>query len=339
MIKRVAVGSKVFELCLWADSLIYEELSKVYNKKPTFKGLAFPTCISVNEVCGYNAPLQEDSTNIKEGDLVKLDLGVHVDGFASFVAHTIVVRSDKNAPVTGRKAEVILAAYKAAQAALRVIRPGHVNNEVTEIIQNVCDDYKVNPLEGVLSHELKKHLMDGNKVIINKENFDQRVEDQEFAIHDVFALDVFVSSGEGKAKEADVRCTVYKRSLDHVYNLKLKQSRQFFNDVLDRYPSFCFSLNSFEDPIAARLGLKECLEHELLIPYPVMVEKQGEVVAHFKFTVMITKGKTTALTGLPINEEEFKPDNELKNQKVLDLLATSMDKAEQKKKKKQEAAK
>jgi hypothetical protein len=69
-------------------------------------------------------------------------------------------------------------------------------------------------------------------------------------------LDVFVSSGEGKAKDADVRCTVYKRAMDQVYNLKLKQSRQFFNDVLNRYPSFMFSLNSFEDETAAKLGVK-----------------------------------------------------------------------------------
>jgi len=88
--------------------------------------------------------------------------------------------------------------------------------------------------------------------------------------------------------------------LDRSYNLKIKQSRQFFNDVLGRYPSFCFSLNSFEDPIVARIGVKECMEHDLLVPYPILTEKPGEVVAHFKFTVMITKGKTTALTGLPM---------------------------------------
>lgn len=323
LIKKVAVGSKVFDLCLWSDGQIYEELSKVYNKKPVFKGLAFPTTISVNEICGYNAPLQEDSTTIKEGDLVKIELGVHIDGFAGFVAHTIVVQSDKNAPITGKKADVILAAYKAAQAALRLLKPGHINNEVTEVIQKVCNAYQVNPLEGVLSHELKKHLIDGNKVIINKETFEQRVDPQEFAIHDVFALDVFVSSGEGKPKESDLRCTVYKRALDRTYALKIKQSRQFFNDVLDRYPSFCFSLNSFEDPIAARIGIKECLEHELLVPFPILAEKPGNYVAQFKFTVMITKGKTTALTGLPIDESQFKTENELKDQAVLDLLAVA----------------
>ena len=58
----------------------------------------------------------------------------------------------------------------------------------------------MSPLEGVLSHDLKKHLIDGNKVIINKETFEQKVDDQEFQVNDVFALDVFVSSGDGKTK-------------------------------------------------------------------------------------------------------------------------------------------
>ena len=168
---------------------------------------------------------------------------------------------------------------------------------------------------------MKKHLIDGNKVIINKETFEQRADSQEFAVNDVFALDVYVSSGEGKTKEMDTRCTIYKRAMDRTYNLKIKQSRQFFNEVLDNYPSFCFGLNSFKDPIAARIGIKECLEHELLVPYSVLTEKPGAFVAQFKMTVMITKGKTTALTGLPIDEATFKTDNSIKDQAVLDLLA------------------
>jgi hypothetical protein len=64
----------------------------------------------------------------------------------------------------------------------------------------VAEAYKVNPLEGVLSHELKKHLIDGNKSIINKETFDQKVDDHEFQVNEVYALDVIMSTGEGKPK-------------------------------------------------------------------------------------------------------------------------------------------
>jgi len=49
-----------------------------------------------------------------------------------------------------------------------LIKPGHTNNQVTALIAKVCEAYEVNAVEGVLSHELKKHLIDGNKVIINK---------------------------------------------------------------------------------------------------------------------------------------------------------------------------
>ena len=139
----------------------------------------------------------------------------------------------------------------------------------------------------------------------------------------MIALDVVVSSGDGKTKELDTRCTVFKRAMDRSYNLKIKQSRQFFNEVLDNYPSFCFGLNSFKDPITARIGIKECLEHELLVPYYALTEKVGTFVAQFKFTVMITKGKTTALTGLPLDEAQFKTENELKDETVLQLLAVS----------------
>ena len=125
---------------------------------------------------------------------------------------------------------------------------------------------------------------------------------------------------------------MYKRALDRTYSLKIKQSRQFFNDVVSRYPSFCFSLNSFEDEVAAKIGVKECMEHELLVPYPIIAEKEGEYVAQFKFTVMITKGKTTALNGLPLDESLFKSEHQIKDQAILDLLAQSMDKKEQKKK-------
>ena len=132
--------------------------------------------------------------------MVKIQLGAHVDGYPGIVAHTIVVQSDAKAAVTGKKADTILASYKALQAALRVIRPGNINNKVTDIVRRCGEAYQVNPVEGVISHDIKKHLIDGNKVIINKETYDQKVDDEEFQVHDVFVLDVVVSSGEGKPK-------------------------------------------------------------------------------------------------------------------------------------------
>lgn len=137
-------------------------------------------------------------------------LGAHLDGFATNVATTVVVGEGK---VSGKKADTILAAHYAMQAAQRVIREAGTNTQVTEAIAKVCEEFGVNPVEGVLSHKIKKHLIDGNDVIINKETPTQQVSEYQFAPGDVFGLDIYVSSGEGIPKEGEQRCTVYKREL------------------------------------------------------------------------------------------------------------------------------
>lgn len=82
---------------------------------------------------------------------------------------------------------------------------------MTAIIQEVCTEYEVEPMQGVLSHKTKKHLNDGNEVIICKETPDQRVDDWEFAPGDVIHLDIYVTTGDGMGRKAETRCTVFKR--------------------------------------------------------------------------------------------------------------------------------
>jgi methionine aminopeptidase len=91
--------------------------------------------------------------------------GAHFDGYASNAATTMVVGTS---PVAGRKADVILAAYNAFQAAQRKIAVAATNNEVTEVIQQIADEFQCNAVEGVLSHKVKRHIIDGNDVIINR---------------------------------------------------------------------------------------------------------------------------------------------------------------------------
>eukprot|EP01017_Pseudomicrothorax_dubius_P027121 TRINITY_DN3087_c0_g1_i2.p1 TRINITY_DN3087_c0_g1~~TRINITY_DN3087_c0_g1_i2.p1 ORF type:complete len:364 (-),score=126.71 TRINITY_DN3087_c0_g1_i2:36-1127(-) len=321
VIARCVPGARIYDICLWGDNEINNELTKVYNKKRIEKGLAFPTSISVNEVCGYYSPLKDDEAVLNEGDVAKIQLGAHIDGYIGIVAHTVVVSADPKKPVEAdRKSDVVLAAYNALQASLRLLKPGSTNAQVTETIGKIAAAYKVNPLEGVLSHELKKHLIDGNSVIINKETFDQRVEEAEFQVNQVFALDIIITTGEGKPKESDLRTTVYKRALERTYTLKTKNARAFFSEVNEKFPTLAFSLRSFTDEIGAKVGVSECMKHDLLNPYPILVEKTGEFVAHFQWTVLILKGGTICTTGLPINVDQYKTQNKIEDAGVLELL-------------------
>ena len=281
MTKAIALcvaDADISTICGTVDTFIEEELLKVFSNKKSKKlerGIAFPTCLSVNEMCGHYSPCADESTKLATEDLVKIEFGAHIDGYTANIAHTVIIGGKAN----GKKAAVTLAAYDAFQAATRSIRSGSLNHDVTANIAKVCTEYGVEPLQGVLSHKVKKHLMDGNEVIINKETPEQRVDDWEFAPGDVFGLDVYVSSGDGMGREADVRCTVYKREMDMQYSLKSKSARAFFSEVNKKYPTLPFSIRGFEDLTGAKVGIKECMNHELIMGYPCLTEKPGEVVA------------------------------------------------------------
>lgn len=65
-------GKSVAELCEAGDKLITEKLAKVYKGKKVEKGIAFPTCVSINNCCGHFSPLKEDSIELKDGDVCKM---------------------------------------------------------------------------------------------------------------------------------------------------------------------------------------------------------------------------------------------------------------------------
>lgn len=331
LIAKSVAGANIAELCEFGDNEVDVEVAKVYAKKKLEKGIAFPTCISVNEIAGHFSPLKSEPVLLKDGDLVKIDLGVHIDGFIALAAHTLVISAQ---PVDGRKADVVLAAYNALQGALRTIKTGNTNYDVTDVIGQVAEAYKCNPVEGVLSHELKKHLIDGNATIINKATFDQKVEEHEFQLNQVFALDVFISTGEGKTKETEYRTTVFKRAIERTYTLKLKASRAFFAEAVDKYPTMNFTLRAFKDETNAKLGISEAYKHDLFHAYPVLTEKPGEYVAQFKYTIAILKNSVVVLAGLPLNVENYKSEHKIENEELVKLLAQSTKKEDQKKEKK-----
>ena len=254
VISHIKPGANLYELCQRGDLYITEALTKIYNKKKFIKGIAFPTSISVNEVCGNNSALNEEATGepheyktLSEGDVAKIDLGVHIHGFAAVIAHTVVV-SDKGDNVSGRKADVVLAAYHAIQAALRQMYPQkNNNNQITETIKAVTDSYKVTPVEGVLSHRMKRDIIDGVETIINNQTYDQKVDQRNFEVGDVFGLDVIVSSGEGKPRETSLKTVIFKGALETTYKLKADSSRKLLSIVEQNFHTFPFSLNAFDN--------------------------------------------------------------------------------------------
>lgn len=331
-------GAKVVDICSAGDALIAKEVSGIFKGKQIEKGIAFPTCVSANSIVGHFSPQTDDATTLKTGDVVKIDLGAHIDGFIATQATTIVVGSDA---VTGKAADVIQAAKTAFDAAVRLIRPGKKVSDVAGPLQKVAEAYGCNVVEGVMSHEMKQFIIDGSKCVLNKPTPEHKVEDVEFEENEVYAIDIVISTGEGKPKVLDEKeTTVYKRALEAAYQLKMKASRAVLSEINQQFPSMPFTvralLTSASDkeglkPSELRLGMVECLNHGLLHPYPVLHEKSGELVAQIKGTVLLMPNGSSIVTKAP--EVKVQSDKKVEDKEVLDLLATPISSKSAKKKK------
>ncbi|KAG6744268.1 hypothetical protein POTOM_052984 [Populus tomentosa] len=310
--------AKIVDICEKGDSYIREQSGNMYKnvKKKIERGVAFPTCVSVNNTVCHFSPLASDESVLEEGDIVKIDMGCHIDGFIAVVGHTHVLQSG---PVTGRAADAIAAANTAAEVALRLVRPGKKNKDVTEAIQKVAAAYDCKIVEGVLSHQLKQFVIDGNKVILSVSNPDTRVDDAEFEENEVYAVDIITSTGEGKPKLLDEKTTtIYKRAVDKNYHLKMKSSRFIFSEINQKFPIMPFSARALEEK-RARLGLVECMNHDLLQPYPVLHEKPGDCVAHIKFTVLLMPNGSDRITSHTL--QELQPTKTIDDSEIKAWLA------------------
>jgi len=274
----------------------------------------------VNNCVGHNAPLPDSIAVLEEGDVVKIDLGVHIDGFAALVAQTVVATTSTT-PITGKKADVITAAHYAAECALRLLKPGRTNTEVTEAILKVAEIFHVNACEGVLSHVLDKNVIDGEKVIINKPTPDQKVDEIHFEDGETYAIDIVMSTGEGKTRELETRTTVYKRAQDQAYLVKMKASRYVLNEIREHFGTFPFSLKALEDK-RGRMGIVELIKHDLVHAYPILWEKPGEFVAQVKFTALLLPSGTDRLTTAVTLPANIVSEHKIEDAKIKGILAT-----------------
>jgi curved DNA binding protein len=318
LIKEVAPGKKVVDLCIAADNHVNERVKNLFKKiKKMPKGLAFPTSISVNDIVCHYSPLAEDTLVINKGDTVRFDVGVHVDGYIAIGATTVVL---EEGTLQGEKADVLAAAQTALEVAKRLIKPGNSNTDVSKAFNQVASDFGVNLVEGVLSHELKRNVIDGNNVILAKPTADQTVDEFKFETGQVIALDILVSSGDGKLTERNHKTTIYKRNPEVIYNLKNDTSKKFLKEIQTKFDTLPFTLRALDRKIAG-MGVIECYRHGLVDPYPVLCDKKGAFTVHLKTTLMLMPRETTQVVNVQV--QSYQSTKALQNEDLKKLLLTT----------------
>uniref|UniRef100_A0AC34Q9W8 Peptidase M24 domain-containing protein n=1 Tax=Panagrolaimus sp. JU765 TaxID=591449 RepID=A0AC34Q9W8_9BILA len=336
VIAKAVEGAVVGDLCTYGDERIKALVGNLFKKeKEIERGSCMPTCISINNVVCHFSPLKsENPVVLKNGDVVKIDLGAHIDGYMATAAHTIVVGATKDNKVTGKKADVVLATHYALEAAIRSLHPSKnlQTTDVTNAISKVAEQYKVVPLENMLSHQVDKYEHSGLKEIIQNPTDEQlaKHEKKNFEENEVYVIDIFMSTGEGKGKNSESRTTVYRKN-DIIYQLKMKHARQFISEVTKEYANMPFSIRNFANEAQTKYGVVECERHALIQPYPVIIEKDSEFVAHFKYTVLLTSNGITKVAGLTFDDTVYQSEYKIQDPELRALINDSLKKKAAKK--------
>lgn len=338
VLTQCVAGKLVADICAFGDLLIEKQCAEIFKSKNIEKGIAFPTCVSVNDVVCHYSPYPDESVALAAGDVVKVDLGCHIDGYIAVAANTIVIPSD--AMTEERKAEIndlMSAARVMGDLCQRMIKPGNNNNQVTEALSKVAAAYDVHLLQGILMHQMKHFVLDGNKVILGSNEGPDKADKMVFEPNEVYAVDIALTKGSGKTRNVGTRATVYRRNVEEKYLVKMKSSRAVLNEVDRRFPVFPFSFRALEEK-SARMGLVECLKHNLLDEYPVINTSDRSLTVHYKFTVLLVPAGTDRITGETIDLAAYPSEKKVEDEEILKILKEAPMKKKSKKNKKSKKA-
>lgn len=305
-------GKNVMQLCERGDQLIQEELGKcpICLDGAFIGGVAFPTCISVdNVICHFSpCPLDGEVTEqtLRQNALVKIELGVHVDGYPALIGKSFICTNDaadeKSDSDLSCKRRLIEAAHEISQSVMALFQLTQTDSLTGECC-SLADNYKFNEVvcelaakqsltavQGALSYQIGRNSLDMPKQIpVNLPDKErQRVPRFKFCSGECYVIDIVLSSGDGKIRTSPIKPSIF-RLLPTKYNLKLATSRAAFAELSKRAGSFPFNIRNAADPKRMRMGMHECVSHACTSPSEVLVEKDTSFVGRFLYTILLTK--------------------------------------------------
>jgi methionyl aminopeptidase len=239
---------------------------------------AFPVNIGINSVAAHYTPIYNDNSTIPEQGVVKIDVGVHLDGYIADTATSVAL-----SPVFEGLVE---ASRKALEKVLEIIRPGIKALEIGKVIEYTIRSYGFNPVKNLSGHGIERYTIHSGVVIPNYGDILARHR----LIGGVYAIEPFATNGAGFVKELDI-ATIY--SLRHAKTTLRGGTMVFYERVYRERLTLPFTLrwyaSSVDEYNSLLKTIEELAERKLLVKYPVLVEKTGGYVSQHEHTIIITE--------------------------------------------------
>jgi methionyl aminopeptidase len=176
--KLIVPGATLRSVC----ETVEDEIEKRGGKP------AFPTQTSINDVAAHDCPTPDDARTYSKGDLAKLDIGVHIDGWVVDTATTVNVGGAGN----GRMIE---AARQALAAAIQACKPGIQVKEVSGAIERAITSAGFSPLENLCGHGVGQYVVHAPPAITNT----VRGAEGRLPMRGVIAIEPFATDGHGRS--------------------------------------------------------------------------------------------------------------------------------------------
>jgi methionyl aminopeptidase len=245
----------------------------------------FPVNISINDIAAHFTPEHGSVLIIGERDLVKVDLGVQVDGCCGDTAVSI--------DLSGEYGKMLEASQAALDTAIAAIRPGKKNGAIGAEIEHEITSRGFKPIENLTGHKIEPYLLHAGVGIPNTKT----TASYEFQEGDIFAIEPFATNGAGMVIDTPQVEIFSARSAAKV---RLPQSRQLLSFAVENFLTLPFAQRwiepLFNSKIALNAALKELLNSGALHPYPVLREAKRGIVAQFEHSVLITHDGCEVLT-------------------------------------------
>lgn len=273
-VARIVAGARLAEVC----AAVEDEIERRGG------ALAFPVQTSRNAVAAHYCPGPGDETRYADGDLAKLDLGVHVDGWVVDTAQSVNVGGKP------KNARLIAATDAALRAAIAVAGPGVPVHTLSAEIEKTVTGLGVKPVRNIGGHGVGRFVVHCAPAIPNAPDHSKAV----LREGSVVAIEPFATEGQGlvsETGEAQVFRMDPRRSADGAATPALLAAIEGFRGLpFSRRQLRRFAPALVDDALKALSGLG------VLSAYAPLVEVSGRNVAQTEHTVAILADGAEVLT-------------------------------------------
>jgi len=272
----VREGMPLIDICEKAENLIKEK-----GGKP-----AFPCNVSINEVAAHYTSPPNDKRTVPEKSVVKVDIGVHVDGYLTDTAVTVCFNPEYKA--------LAETAEQALKTAVSLIRPEISTSELGAAIEKTIKTRGFKPISNLTGHQVGRYLVHAGTAIpnVSQGSFSK------IKLGEVYAIEPFVTLPDAVGRVKDGEEVTIFRFLKSK-SLKNPHARQLLKYIEENFRTLPFAERWLQDvvpPEHYNKAFQELLQSKALMGYHTFVEASKKLVAQAEHTVFIIKDGCIVLT-------------------------------------------